>query len=231
MEYTSSSDIKARLIADLKIGTYSYQADLFRYIWEVVKDFGGKANKQLCVYPKTVDRNGMVTIPNGVKSVRSVMYKSKPLSYGRPSYMAVKDTDNFETPNVTNNYSYVIDGPFVKTDLDEDEIILLVCRVAILDDDGFVMVPDTTAAYRAIYWYVVQKLFMSGYKLKFTTSVDQAEVYYDKYLKQFKASVVMEAFANEDNQHTILETNLRLTPADSKLSWEVLYLNYKEGEI
>jgi hypothetical protein len=57
----------------------------------------------------------------------------------------------------TNDYTYVIKGGYIKTNI-SDGFIMLAYQAIPTDTENYPMIPDTASFIEAVYWYIVMKL-------------------------------------------------------------------------
>jgi hypothetical protein len=59
--------------------------------------------------------------------------------------------------STTGDYTYVIKGGYIKTNI-ENGFIMLAYQAIPTDDEGYPMIPDNVSFIEAIYWYITMKL-------------------------------------------------------------------------
>lgn len=181
-------------------------------------------------------QNYQATLPVGLHGIIQAAYKAGDEStaplysmrYGTGSFDAVKgitivDTDdgmgnvtyttrdeNYMETDSNIDYTYVIAGSYIKTNMKEGFLMLSYTCIP-LDDDGYPMVPNDMAFLDALYWYITMKLYYP----KWAEGRMRDAVYYDArsswnyYRKQAYGNAMM---PNGDMMESIKNTWNRLVP-------------------
>jgi hypothetical protein len=143
------------------------------------------------------------------------------LLYSTPSASTERDT-----VSLSNDYTYVISGNYIKTNLRTGYLMVSYQAVPV-DSEGYPMIPDDESFEEAIYWYINMKLTYPEWKMGRVRDA----VYYDAksswnfYRKQAYAQALM---PNVDQLESIKNAWLRLVPEIDEHSTFFSHLNDKQ---
>lgn len=170
--YTSSNRVIAKILRDTGINGNDYINDIIEWIGEAL-DFIG-TQRQLVGKTRIIKTSSFrAPIPSDLYSLESIRYASGNYN-NSPSIDDFKydleesDADynsSFYNKQKSNqsglNNGYIIDGNYIKTDLEESWIAITYWAFP-LDNEGFPLIPDMVEFTEAITWYVMQKILLSG---------------------------------------------------------------------
>lgn len=143
------------------------------------------------------------------------------LIYNTSSASAERDTGS-----LSDRYSYVIAGNYIKTNL-RTGFLMVSYQAVPVDSEGYPMIPDDESFEEAIYWYINMKLTYPEWKMGRVRDA----VYYDAksswnfYRKQAYAQALM---PNVDQLESIKNAWLRLVPEIDEHSTFFSHLNDKQ---
>ena len=109
-----------------------------------------------------------------------------------------------------NQYTYVVNGGYIKTNV-QNGYLMVAYQSIPLDIDGYPLIPDDVSFIEALYWYVVMKLYYPEWK----DGRLRDAVYYDAkrswnyYCKQAYGNALM---PNADEMESIKNVWIRLIP-------------------
>jgi hypothetical protein len=135
--------------------------------WMDMIEWIGEALEDIQILSQTIEKQTTLTIdqyraflPCDFYEIRQVTYGGKPLHHGLGKFdHHLKDTDR----QYTTPYSYSIAYPYMNLSLKSGEIVLSYWALPV-DEDGFPLVPDHYDIKEALFWYVLSKLALGGWK-------------------------------------------------------------------
>ena len=148
------------------------------------------------------------------EQLAGLLYNTSPASTGR------------DTGSLSNDYTYVVSGNYIKTNLRTGYLMISYQAVPV-DNEGYPMIPDNESFEEAIYWYINMKLTYPEWKMGRVRDA----VYYDAksswnfYRKQAYATALM---PNTDQLESIKNAWLRLVPEIDEHSTFFSHLNDKQ---
>ena len=164
-KYISCKEIISRVYRDLNLQEETRWVDMIEWIGECVEMIGATVqfeykHKEL----KVVDFRAL--IPCDLIHIKQLTYKQQALVQSTSTVLPHKhelERDNNKDKNYTFNSSFVIQGNFIILGIKEGDINLYYYGMA-LDEDGFLLIPDTPGYKDAVIHYII-------YKLKFSDSI------------------------------------------------------------
>jgi hypothetical protein len=157
--YTTVDEIIAKVYRDLNINEEVEDR------WQDMVEWIAEALEHLHIYPTLHKKTETLDINNGIAKVPCDFYELIQLGNNTgltPTSDTRQDLNNTNNPLLNN--SYYFEYPYIKTSQQKGTIQISYLAAPVDPCTGFPMVPDNISVREALFWFILMKMILGGYK-------------------------------------------------------------------